>query len=270
MRSSASNRIRQGLTNLAVSLTLLSCSDLTPMSPTSMIFARAEYLCVFGPDAQGNLSEKIVKKRVAKSCDKCQCEAIMTECMFGPDARGEFLHQVVKEEVANACDRDMCICSSHGPDYVELVEKRQSEALDRISMAKANSVNGSNQQVVVKANEKADTNQLKSLHSVNVEDNVHYMCSFGMDSAGNEVKGVLSSLAYEITCNHLDSSAYGDEFCDCQKMDISKKVTGQADEGTTGLAFEVPDLVSIGIGLAALIVICCASILACSCLLKRH
>ena len=46
-----------------------------------------------------------------------------------------------------------------------------------------------------------------------IERDESYYCSFGTDSNGNEISGVIRSLSYEAVCN-----SGGDTICDCQKI----------------------------------------------------
>ena len=77
----------------------------------------------------------VVNKSTAKTCEKCVCEAILTECVFGPDSRGDFQHLNVTLDTAERCDRDNCICSSHGSNYVELAVERRAVAHNKVAKA---------------------------------------------------------------------------------------------------------------------------------------
>ena len=92
------------------------------------IDAKQLYLCMYGPDANGEYFEEVVNDAMrARSCqdypDFCLCQEIQVKCMFGPDATGDFVIEPTTQQFSQECDRAFCTCTNH-EDYQEVANER--------------------------------------------------------------------------------------------------------------------------------------------------
>lgn len=86
------------------------------------------WMCVFGPDRLGNLSEDVVSEIEAFMCENCTCRPMPIECLLGPDSEGRFYRTGTSWEYAAQCEKEKCVCSTH-TQFLATAEERINGAV---------------------------------------------------------------------------------------------------------------------------------------------
>ena len=166
-------------------------------------FAASDYMCVFS-DRQGNLSERVTSREVAKTCDNCKCEKMEdVACIFGPDNANNYMLRSISNSQSQNCDRvNNCYCSSHDPiNFFSKVKEILKEAEKK------------NFSVIGDKSEYEEPNPppTKDPLPLPITDDFDYMCSFGVDANGKEVEGIITQLEHSLLCNSVEKKDFCDE-----------------------------------------------------------